>query len=85
MGSGRQVTQAALQTGALAPALSTTMSFETIVGVALGLTILDERLHDSTLGLVGSAIALAVALAGLLALAGSEGTAEPDAVLAGET
>lgn len=70
------LTQAALQTGALAPALATTMSFETIVGVALGLTILDEKLHDSTIGVVGSAIALVVALAGLLVLAGSEGAAE---------
>lgn len=73
---GFGLTQAALQTGALAPALSTTMSFETIVGVALGLTILDEQLHDSTIGVVGSTTALVVALVGLLALAGSEGATE---------
>ena len=43
------LSQSALQTGALAPAIATTMSFDTIAGVALGMTILDEELHDSTL------------------------------------
>jgi drug/metabolite transporter (DMT)-like permease len=82
---GFSLTQSALQTGALAPALSTTMSFETIVGVVLGLTILDEKLHDTTAGVIGSVVALVVALAGLLVLAGSEGAAEAKPALAAQT
>lgn len=70
------LTQAALQTGALAPAIATTMSFETISGVLIGMTILDEQLHDSTLGLIGCFVTLAIALGGLVMLAGSQGAAE---------
>ena len=73
------LTQAALQTGALAPAFATTMSFETIAGVALGMTILDEQLHESTLGYIGSFLMLAIALVGIVMLAGSQGAAEAGA------
>jgi len=73
------LTQSALQTGALAPAIATTMSFETISGVALGMTILDEELHDSALGLAGCFVTLAIALGGLVLLAGSQGAAEAPA------
>ena len=70
------LTQAALQTGSLAPALATTMSFETVAGVALGMTILDEELHESALGIVGSCVSLVIALIGLVMLAGSQGAHE---------
>lgn len=70
------LSQSALQTGALAPAIATTMSFDTIAGVALGMTILDEELHDSTLALVGCFATLAIALVGLYMLAGSQGAVE---------
>jgi drug/metabolite transporter (DMT)-like permease len=70
------LTQASLQTGALAPALATTMAFETIAGVAVGMTILDEQLHDSGWGIAGAITTLVIALVGLVMLAGSQGAHE---------
>jgi drug/metabolite transporter (DMT)-like permease len=68
--------QASLQTGALAPAIATTMVFETIVGVAVGIFMLDEELHEEAWGIIVSLAALAGVLGGLVALARSQGAAE---------
>jgi drug/metabolite transporter (DMT)-like permease len=68
--------QASLQTGALAPALTTSMVFETLVGVLVGLTLLDEELHAQAWGLAVTAFALALTMAGLVVLARSEGAAK---------
>lgn len=64
--------QAALQAGALAPALATLMSFETIAGGAIGILLFEEELNSSPGAVVGSVLVLLVALAGLVALSRSE-------------
>jgi drug/metabolite transporter (DMT)-like permease len=68
--------QAALATGALAPALSTVMVFETIVGVACGIWMLGEELHEAAWGTAVSVVSLAIVVAGLVALSRSQGAAE---------
>jgi hypothetical protein len=70
--AGFMLIQASLQTGALAPAITTTMVFETLVGVLVGLTLLDEELHAEKWGLAVSALGLALIVGGLIALAGSK-------------
>jgi len=64
--------QLALNTGALAPAVATSLAFDPITSVVLGVTLLDETLHTSPLGIVGTVIALAAALAGMAILARSQ-------------
>jgi drug/metabolite transporter (DMT)-like permease len=73
---GFALVQMSLQTGALAPAISTTMVFETIVGVAVGIFMLHEELHPEPWGIAVSLLALVAVLAGLVALARSQGAAE---------
>lgn len=73
---GFALVQASLQTGALAPSISTTMVFETIVGVAVGIFMLDEQLHEEAWGIAVSLVALVIVLGGLVALAESQGEAE---------
>jgi drug/metabolite transporter (DMT)-like permease len=79
--------QAALQTGALAAAVATTMAFDPLSSLVFGIVLFDEALHDSALGYVVSAVSLAVALAGLVILARAKGEASqppgPVAVAAG--
>lgn len=74
--AGFMLIQASLQTGALAPAITTTMVFETLVGVLVGLTLLDEGLHAENWGLAVSAFGLALIIGGLIPLARSEAAAE---------
>jgi drug/metabolite transporter (DMT)-like permease len=69
--------QLALNTGALAPAVATSMAFDPIVSVVLGVTLLDESLNTSPLEAVGTAIALAAALIGMAILARSQSQAPP--------
>lgn len=69
---GFMLIQASLHTGALAPAITTTMVLETVVGVVVGLTVLQESLHESEWGLAVTAAALAAVVAGLVALAGAQ-------------
>jgi drug/metabolite transporter (DMT)-like permease len=69
--------QLALNTGALAPAVATSMAFDPITSVILGLTLLDESLHASPLDLTATMVALAAALAGMAILARSQSQAEP--------
>lgn len=61
--------QMALSTGALAPAVATSMAFDPIVSVILGLTLFQESIHSSTLGSIVALIALVAALVGIAILA----------------
>ncbi len=61
--------QAALQTGALAAAVATTMAFDPISSLVFGIVLFDEALHETVLGTMVSLLALAAALAGLVMLA----------------
>src|SRR6185312_12397317 len=54
--------QLALNTGALAPAVATSMAFDPITSVILGVTLLNESLHTTPLDLFGTVAALAAAL-----------------------
>ncbi|HSE82679.1 MAG TPA: DMT family transporter [Gaiellaceae bacterium] len=65
--------QAALQTGALAAAVATTMAFDPLSSLVFGIALFDEALHESSIGYVLSALALATALAGLVILARAKG------------
>lgn len=68
--------QLALNTGALAPAVATSMAFDPITSVVLGVTLLDESLHTSPAGIAGTVVALAAALGGMTVLARSQSQAE---------
>lgn len=61
--------QLALNAGALAPAVATSMAFDPITSVVLGVTLLDESLHSTALGMVGTLAALIAALVGMAILA----------------
>jgi threonine/homoserine efflux transporter RhtA len=69
--------QLALNTGALAPAVATSMAFDPITSVVLGVTLLNESLHTTPLDLLGTVAALAAALVGMALLARSQSQAEP--------
>jgi drug/metabolite transporter (DMT)-like permease len=66
------LSQLALSTGALAPAVSTSMAFDPIVSVVLGVTLFEESIHEDALGVVVTMLALAAALAGMVILATGE-------------
>jgi drug/metabolite transporter (DMT)-like permease len=68
--------QAALQTGALAAAVATTMAFDPLSSLVFGIVLFDEALHETALGVVASALCLAVTLVGLVVLARAK-QAEP--------
>jgi drug/metabolite transporter (DMT)-like permease len=68
--------QLALNTGALAPAVATSLAFDPITSVVLGVTLLDESLHTSPLGLIGTVLALGAALGGMTVLARSQSQAQ---------
>ncbi len=68
--------QAALQTGALAAAVATTMAFDPLSSLVFGIVLFDEALHETALGYTLTAGALATTLAGLFVLARAKG-AEP--------
>lgn len=63
------LSMAALQTGALAPAVATQMSFDPIVSVLLGVLAFDETIHEDALSVVLALLAFGVMLAGLVYLA----------------
>lgn len=69
--------QAALQTGALAAAVATTMAFDPLSSLVFGVALFDEALHESALGYVLCALSLVIALAGLVILARAKGTETP--------
>jgi len=66
------ISQLSLQTGVLAPAIATSMAFDPITSVLLGVTIMQESLHTTTAGSVAACAALAAALGGLAVLARRE-------------
>lgn len=63
------LSQISLQAGDLAPAVATQMIFDPVASLLLGLTLLQERIHDTPLGVAGSVAALAVTFAGMVVLA----------------
>jgi len=69
--------QLALNTGALAPAVATSMAFDPIASVILGVTLLHESLNTSPLQAVGTALALVAALVGMAVLARSQSETTP--------
>ncbi len=71
------LSQASLQTGALAPAVATAAIVDPLASLVLGVTIFAEQLEDSTLGALGAFAGLAIALAGLYFLAAAQAPA-PD-------
>ncbi len=66
------INQLALGTGVLAPAIATSMAFDPIASVVLAVTLLQESLHETPLGIAGTVFALAAALAGMVILAGTQ-------------
>ena len=77
------LSQISLQTGALAPAAATQMIFDPVASVILGLTLLDEQIHDDTLGALASVAALLVTFGGIAVLAGRESPAAANPSRAG--
>jgi drug/metabolite transporter (DMT)-like permease len=69
---GMTLNQLALGTGALAAAAATSMAFDPIASVVLGVTLLSESLHETPLGVIATAASLAAALAGMAILARSQ-------------
>lgn len=69
--------QAALQTGALAAAVATTMAFDPLSSLVFGIFLFDEALHESAAGYAISLLLLAVALAGLAILARAKSEEAP--------
>jgi drug/metabolite transporter (DMT)-like permease len=69
--------QAALQTGALAAAVATTMAFDPLSSLVFGIVLFDEALHESAVGYAISLLSLAAALVGLVILARAKGAEAP--------
>jgi len=67
--SSMTLSQISLQAGDLAPAVATQMIFDPVASLILGLTLLQEQIHDDTLGVIGSVAALLVTFAGMAVLA----------------
>jgi drug/metabolite transporter (DMT)-like permease len=71
--------QLALNTGALAPAVATSMAFDPITSVILGVTLFEESLHTTTLGALATLAALGGALVGMAILTRSQAQSTPAA------
>jgi drug/metabolite transporter (DMT)-like permease len=69
--------QAALQTGALAAAVATTMAFDPLSSLVFGVFLFEEALHESAVGYAISLLSLAAALAGLVILARAKSAEAP--------
>jgi len=67
--AGMTITQLSLGTGILPPAVATSSIFNPAASVILGLTLFEERVHDSTGGRIGAVLALLAMFAGIAALA----------------
>ena len=70
--SSMTLSQISLQAGDLAPAVATQMIFDPVASLILGLTLLQEQIHDDALGVAGSVVALLVTFAGMAVLATRE-------------
>jgi drug/metabolite transporter (DMT)-like permease len=78
--AGMTLSEIALQTGVLAPAIATFSILDAITSVVLGVTLLQESLRDDAFGIALDVAALGVMFTGLVVLAGAEGArAEPSA------
>jgi drug/metabolite transporter (DMT)-like permease len=64
--------QLALNTGALAPAVATSMAFDPIASVVLGVTLLQESLDTQPLEILATLVSLAAAVVGMAILARSQ-------------
>jgi len=71
--TGFLLAQASLQTGALAPAMTSETVLEALAGVAVGIFVLNERIDQSAGETVVSLLGLALMVIGLLALARCRG------------
>ena len=71
--TGFLLVQASLQTGALAPAMTSETVLEAVAGVAVGYFVLNERLDQSVGETIVSLAGLALVVVGLLVLAKSRG------------
>jgi len=71
--AGFLLVQASLQTGALAPAMTSETVLEALAGVAVGIFVLNERIDQSPAETVVSLLGLALMVAGLLALSRCRG------------
>ncbi|MGH3042759.1 MAG: DMT family transporter, partial [Gaiellaceae bacterium] len=69
--------QAALQTGALAAAVATTMAFDALSSLLFGVVVFDEALHETVFGYGLSGLSLAAALLGLVLIARAKESAAP--------
>jgi drug/metabolite transporter (DMT)-like permease len=67
------LSQASLQTGALAPAIATQMVLDPVASLFLGILAFGERLHETAAGAIAALTALAVMLGGLVVLASVSG------------
>lgn len=77
-GLALSLSQASLQTGALAPAIATASILDPLTSLLLGLTLFAEALEDSPAGATAAGLGLLVALGGLYFLAASQApAAEP--------
>ena len=72
--------QLALSTGALAPAAATSMGFDPIASVILGITLFDETIAETPIGIVVTVLSLAAALAGVAILSRSQAARPPKAL-----
>jgi drug/metabolite transporter (DMT)-like permease len=70
---GFLLAQASLQTGALAPAMTSETVLEALAGVVVGLFVLNERLDQSWAETIVSLVGLALVVVGLLVLARCRG------------
>ena len=66
---GTSLIQSALQSGALGAAIASQAAMNPVASLALGIIILDERLHETPVGVVITVIALIAVLIGLYVLA----------------
>jgi len=71
--AGMTLSEIALGTGVLAPAIATFSILDAVTSVVLGITLLQESLRDDVVGIALCGAALGVMFAGLAVLAGSEG------------
>jgi drug/metabolite transporter (DMT)-like permease len=78
------LSQLSLQTGALAPAVATQMSFDPIASLVLAIVLLRESLDSAPADVAGAVVALALVLGGVAVLARAQEAAEPDSAAATE-
>ncbi len=70
------LSQASLQTGALAPAVATQMSLDPVTSLLLGTLAFKEEIHDSAGGVILALAGIALMIVGLAVLARSQAAAE---------